>query len=417
MFLNLETIPLDHTPAAVLLGGENGALPIARSLAMGGVKTIIVASERPDDQTFHSRHCNRKIVLHRFDVSNDDRNVSTLIQLSRSLTRTPILFWGSDRETLFIHRNRKALAEFFHFLLPDEALTETLVDKGKFSQFAESHNIPIPATRLFYSLRYLLNQRDTLPYPCTIKPVYMSLWYSDFIKKHFGTYKHVLQRIEHPDELARYISILPNIDKGVVVQQYINGPDNELFSFHGYFNSKSEPVACFVGRKIRTNPIHFGGSAYIETVHRPDLMDFCLAICRRIGLRGVVKIDCKQDSTTGKIYVLEFNLRFNLWEQLGAFAGINIPRIWYDDFSGNGHCQQSGTYEAGRRWLYFAADLRALPQYLRSGEWTLWEWLKSYRGQKVYHTLDWQDPWPLFCSLPRFLKRKFHRLHIHRVHV
>jgi predicted ATP-grasp superfamily ATP-dependent carboligase len=412
-----ERTQITGAPPAVLLGGENGALPIARSLAQGGVETIIVASERPDDQTFHSRYCSRKVVLQRFDKANDAHNIGVLKALAESLAEKPILFWGSDRETLFIHRNRKCLAQWYRFLLPDEELTDSLVDKGRFAEFARRKGLPVPETRVFHGLRNILRERYALPYPCTVKPVYMSLWYSDFIKKHFGTYKHVLQRIASPEELVDYVCILPNIDKGIVVQRFIEGQDDELYSFHGYFNSSSEPVASFVGRKIRTNPIHFGGSAYIETIHRPDLMEFCQNVCKRIHFRGVVKIDCKRDTRTGQIYILEFNLRFNLWEHLGTSAGINIPRIWYDDLAGNNHEHTPRSYEAGRRWLYFAADLRALPQYLKSGEWTLRSWITSYRAPKVYHTLDWHDPLPLLFSLPRFLKRKLQRLRLLRAHI
>lgn len=202
--------------------------------------------------------------------------------------------------------------------------------------------------------------------------------------------------------------MLPNIDKGVVIQQFIEGRDEMLFSFHGYFNVRCEPVACFIGRKIRTNPIHFGGSAFIETVHRPDFMQFCLNLCRHIGFVGVVKIDCKLDASTGQYTILEFNPRFNLWEYLGASAGVNIPRAWYDDLAGN-PCRTSLTCEAGCRWLNLAADLCALPAYVRSGEWTFWQWIRSHRGPTVFHTFEWKDPMPFLISFPRFLRRRVTR--------
>lgn len=392
----------------VLLGGENGALPIARSLARGKLNTVIVASERSDDPTFPSRYCKVKIHLERFQETTDARNVNTLVDLARSLQEKPVLFWGSDRETLFIHRNREVLGRWFRFVLPDAELTEILVDKGRFAAFAKQMGLPVPETFLFSNLQEILKHGESLPYPCTIKPVYMSYWYSDIIKKKFGTYKHTLRRLTSAAELEPYLLQLPNIDKGVVVQRFIEGRDEDLISFHAYINADGIPMACFVGRKIRTNPIHFGGSAYIETIHRPDFMEFCLTVCSKIGFTGVVKIDCKRDAVTGEYIILEFNSRFNLWEYLGATAGVNIPKVWYDDLCGKAPVPTS-TYQAGRRWLNCSADLRALQAYRRAGEWTLMEWLSSYLAPKVYHTFDWRDPWPLVFSFPRFVKRQVGR--------
>ena len=97
--LRTPSVP-KHPVPAVVLGGENGALPIVRSLAMGGLKSVVVASERPDDPTFRSRYCTAKVVLERFDPSSDERNLRTLVGLARLLDERPVLFWGSDREVL-----------------------------------------------------------------------------------------------------------------------------------------------------------------------------------------------------------------------------------------------------------------------------------------------------------------------------
>jgi predicted ATP-grasp superfamily ATP-dependent carboligase len=405
-----NSAPVRRIPP-VLLGGENGAIPIVRALVQGGIREVIVASERPDDPTFHSRYCCRKVPLARFDERTDQANVQTLIALALSLREKPVLFWGSDREILFINRNRGILARWYRFVFPHPELTENLVDKGRFAAFALAEGLPVPETVVFSNGEEILRQIHSIPFPCTIKPVHMSNWYSNLVKKQFGSYKHALRRLNSPEEMERYIRLVPDIDKGVVVQRFIEGRDDELLSFHGHFNEEGEPVGCFVGRKIRTNPIHFGGSSYIETVHRPDFMEFCIDVCRQIGFTGIVKIDCKRDTQTGQYFILEFNARFNLWEHLGATAGVNLPLLWYDTLSGGCDIQArpSFAYEAGRRWLYVAADVRALPAYVRAGEWTLLSWARSYGTRTVFHSFDWRDPMPFITALPRFLARRFRK--------
>ena len=39
--------------------------------------------------------------------------------------------------------------------------------------------------------------------------------------------------------------------------------------------------------------------------------------------------------------------------------------------------------------------------FLPEGEVTLWSWLRSYRGQRVYAYAAWDDPGPILNSLSR----------------
>jgi len=391
-------------PVPVILGGENGALPIVRSLAKIGLRSI-VASEHADDLTFKSRYCTEAVVLREFDPSTDQENVRILADLSQRLGVKPVLLWSSDREVLFLSRNQAELAQWYRFIMCEPSLTEQIVDKAKFSLLADAKDLPVPKTIFFYSREEILNRLGSLPLPCIIKPVYMKDWYTPYIKLRYGSYKHALHRLRTQEEVRDFVKDLPNIERGIVVQEFIEGRDEQICSFHGYFDEAAEPVAAFVGRKIRTSPPGFGGSAFIETMHDPEFLNLGIDICRRIGFKGVVKIDFKKHPVTDKYIILEFNPRFTLWNYLGAFAGLNIPAMWYNDLTGR-KVQPSTAYEPGRRWVCVRADLRALPAYLKSREWTLWQWLRSYAAPKVYHTWAWDDPWPFAFVLPRFVARR-----------
>lgn len=391
-------------PVPVVLGGENGALPIVRALAKIGLRSI-VASERKDDITFHSRYCAEKILLKEFEAATDEENVATLRALSQRFPTKPVLFWGSDREVLFLNRTQQELSKWYRFVMCDSQLSDRIVDKAQFSLLAGERGLPVPVTMFFYSRQEILDNLHRIPLPCIIKPVFMKDWYTSYIKVKYGSYKHALHRLASVDEVRDFIKDLPNIDKGVVVQEFIDGRDEYLCSFHAYVNNAGEPVAAFVGRKIRTSPIHFGGSAFIETFHDDEFMQLGLEVCRKIPFKGIVKIDFKRNARTNKLIILELNPRFTLWNYLGAFAGINIPALWYRDLSGE-TVRPTMEYKPHRRWVCFRADIRALPAYLKAGEWTLLGWLKSYMAPKVYHTFAWDDPWPLVFTLPRFISRR-----------
>jgi D-aspartate ligase len=400
-------------PVPVVLGGEHGMLPIVRSLALGGLRSI-VASADPYDIAFYSRYCMRRVLLKELHTSNDRWNTSTLIDLSTSLGENPVLLWGSDEEVMFLNRNREELSNLFRFTLAEKALTYSLVDKVRFARLTLDYGLPVPCTQVFATRDDLFRNLSQITFPCIVKPAFGHDWNEPVVKVRYGTYKHALQRIVSPDELMAYIETLPPAGHGVVLQPYIDGSDEHLVSFHGYFNKPGHLLAGFVGRKIRVSPIHVGGSSYVETMENPTLFQLGIEICRRLAFEGIVKIDFKWDSLHDRYYLLEFNTRFTLWNHLGAFAGVNLPLLWYRDLIGD-TLPTATRAIPGRRWLCVWQDLRAFPQYYRAGEWTVGSWLRSYFAPKVYHTFDWKDPLPLIIRLPRLLRRKYRMLRLKRM--
>jgi D-aspartate ligase len=395
------------------MGGEHGALPIVRTLAKHDLWSVVV-SEEPEDITFRSRFCAQKLILERFEPDSDEVNVSRLVLLASSFREAPVLYWGSDREALFLSRNRKVLQAMFRFHLAHSCLIEGLTNKARFADLSRAHSLPVPETFTFNSIEEIKQSIASIPFPCTVKPVCVGDWCSSLLKARFGTYKHALKRLETKSDLLAHLPLLPHFEKGVVLQRFIRGGDDRIFSFHGYFDATGGLRAGFIGRKIRTNPIEFGGSAYVETVTMPELIALSVDICSRLGYIGVVKIDYKRETQTQKWYLLEFNPRFTLWEQVGAWAGMNIPALWYDDLTGK-HSPPLTSYRPGMRWLCLSQDLRSFPAYYRSGQWSIGAWLRSYVAPKIYHTFAWNDPWPIMFSFPRFLRRKFSRWKIRRL--
>src|SRR6266480_5798567 len=79
-----------------------------------------------------------------------------------------------------------------------------------------------------------------------------------------------------------------------------------------------------------------------------DVCSSDLELVRRLGLRGVAKLDFKR-APDGQLYLLEVNPRFTLWHHLGARAGVNIPALVYADLAGlpRGRVLQA---RAGVRW-------------------------------------------------------------------
>jgi predicted ATP-grasp superfamily ATP-dependent carboligase len=127
-------------------------------------------------------------------------------------------------------------------------------------------------------------------------------------------------------------------------------------------------------------------------------------------LVGPVKLDFKQDSRSGKLYLLEINARYTLWNYLGAVCGVNLPYTAYSSLLGK-RCECSSNYRTDVRWLSFSNDLRAfLRDYYPAGELSWVQWLGSFRGRKVYDVFSWHDPVPFGTSLLQYSRALAARL-------
>lgn len=202
-------------------------------------------------------------------------------------------------------------------------------------------------------------------------------------------------------ELGRMIARIESFSSDFVVQEQITGGEEHVYSFHAYLDASRRSLGHYVGRKIRTYPRTAGVSTYLELVSEPELCRVGFEVLERLGLVGVVKLDFKRDPGTGRFYLLEVNPRFNLWNHLGAAAGVNLPMLAYQDLTGL-PASPSPEARTGVRWLSLADDTRTFVRlFAPAGELTLWSWLASLRGPKVYDVFAWDDPSPFVMSLVR----------------
>lgn len=391
--------------AVILTGeGDRGALDMLRSLAREAIRSIVVSTV-PNEIASRSRYCEELVLVHPYHPANDGLNLAILIELGRRYPDRPVLLYGEDINMLFVSRCRDTLARYYRFLMPPPGLAEMFVNKAEFQRLAESHGLPVPASRVALSYEELADASQRISYPAFVKPAYTMNWSFDTpaLRKKYRGYKFALRPYRSAKEMLEFCSELPFGNGGVVVQEFIEGTDREIYSFHGYFDEHSQPLGYFIGRKIRTYPIHQGGSACIETVDEPSVAAIGITALQKVGFRGIVKIDMKRNPRDGKFQILEVNPRYNLWESLGAFAGMNLTTIAYHHQRGEAAGPTKATYALGYKWLFFKQDIRSFfSGYWRNGEWTIWQYLASLHGKKIYQMWDWKDPWPFFVSAMYF---------------
>lgn len=397
-------------------GGSPAAYDIVRSLGIAGIGSH-VASAQPDEIAFHSSYCARRLVVPGFNAGREEELLRLMLDFGKSVGEGSVLYYASDAELTFVWRFRRQLQEVYRFLLPSDATMEALCNKVRFAEFARLHNLPAPATRIVADKSELLVMLPLVKFPCIVKPAFSQdwVWETEEQQARFGPYKKALRRFESPGALADFCAALPERASGFLIQSYIEGRDEAIVSFHGYFDEQSRCLGYFIGRKIRTYPPHTGGSVYIETLHQQALADRSIDYLRRIAFQGIVKIDFKWDPDDAEFKILEINPRYNLWELLGAYAGANLSCIAYRHQNGLSNTPQV-SYRAGTRLLYVKQDLRAFfGGYRKTKEWTLRAYLRSLMTKKQYGVFDPRDPVPFLVSALGFLKRKLLRRNAMRI--
>ncbi|MBI4427793.1 MAG: hypothetical protein HY562_01610 [Ignavibacteriales bacterium] len=397
-------------------GGAPGAYDIVRCLDMEGVRTA-VASSQSNDIAFASRSCADKIILPPFRPSFEVSIFNILRAYASQCTDRPVLFYASDSELSFVNRYRDELEPHFRFCLPDKEVIEFLFNKVRFAGEAQKYGLPVPSTLRVHSLEELKAQMSDNILPCIVKPAYSQdwVWETDKQRKKYGPYKTALRRFTSAKDLFDFCKDLPARSSGYLVQSYVEGRDETITSFHGYFNELSECKAFFVGRKIRTYPPHTGGSTYIQSTYNPELARQSIESLRKMKFCGVVKIDYKWDERSGEFKMLEVNPRYNLWEVLGAYAGVNLAYIAY--------CHQYGlitsfpqTYRNNTRLLYFKQDARAFFNgYRKTHEWPFASYLLSLLKFNHYRVFDMKDPVPFIVSTLAFVKRNLSRIFLGKI--
>ncbi len=311
----------------------HGDLNMLRCFAGTGVRTVILSSD-PEDPCFFSRHCGQRRLI--ADAAVDPTGaLADLRELGKLVPGRPVFFYGDDAMLLLVSRHRKELGDRFRFLLPAATLVEALVDKLRFAALARELSLPVPRTVTSTEHRTGAEIAAELPLPVILKPFCHLGWRTSpaVLGLGAGPLKALIAR--DGDELQRMVGQrMASFSPDFVAQEFIPGGEEHVYSFHAYLDAERRPLGHYVGRKIRTYPRRAGVSTYLELTVDPELTRIGFEVLARLGLAGVVKLDFKRDPDTGRFYLLEVNPRFNLWNHLGAAAGVNLPWLAYRDLAG-----------------------------------------------------------------------------------
>jgi predicted ATP-grasp superfamily ATP-dependent carboligase len=392
-------------PEAVLIGGFGQLRP----LAAAGLFPLVVRRS-PRDILRYSRHFRDSGLVMPDGERDEQPFVDALLRLSATLPERPVLYYGDDRLLRFVARNQQRLREGYRFEMPDRELVEACLDKTRFCALGERVGLALPRQLVATPELDAAQIERTIGFPCALKPDSHDGWFDSEAVRERGRGPQKILRADDRAECEAALAAIRRFSDRFIVQEFIPGGEDRIYSFHAYVSRRPRPRAAYVGRKIRTLPSLAGESTMVRLVANDEVMRLGWETTERLGLTGLIKIDFKHDVARDRYYVLEVNLRSTLWNQLGARCGINLPELAYRDLCDQ-PCETGSEYRTDVRWLHLTRDLRTFfGDYYPSGQLTLGRWLRSYAGPTTYAVFAWDDPLPCLAHWATTLRKAGRRV-------
>ena len=321
----------------VLDGMWNKSLAAVRSLGKRGFH--VTAGERTYlAATLFSRYCSRRIIY----PSPSDRPEEFLECLERELATgdydVVIPMEWNTQVLLTDPANRHRLERYTKIPFVDADLAGYVNDKAQLMRFAKTQGIEIPETYFVEGMEELKEIAENLDYPAVIKP-------------RISSGSRGLVYVRNKRELLQLYPVIHERYPFPIIQDCLQ-VEGDCFGVGVLLNSRSQPRASFVYRRIRSYPVSGGPSTLRESVKTDDIRDIAVSLFESLKWSGVAHAEFKIDPRDGKPKLLEINPRFWGSLALAIEAGVDFPFLLYK-LAMDGDVEPVMDYQAGVqcRWL------------------------------------------------------------------
>jgi predicted ATP-grasp superfamily ATP-dependent carboligase len=303
---------------AVVVGGSLNALGVIRSLSQGQMPIFVVETTRQASACW-SRYC-------RFVSAPSLRGpllVATLVELGTRLGSRPVLILTSDESVDTISLARSEIETLYRISLPSAEIVRALADKSEFQLLAARERFRVPRGVEVSNIDDVA-QIGQLTAPVVIKPADKTLVLADVAER--------AVRADTFPEAERVAQRMLRQAPCLIVQEWIDGPETEIFFSLFSCDRDGRLLGLFHGRKLVCSPPMIGTTAVC--VAAPEaaaaLTTQTHIFIERVGYRGLGSLEFKRDSKTGEFVIIEPTVGRTDWqEEIATLCGINLPLLTY----------------------------------------------------------------------------------------
>jgi D-aspartate ligase len=249
--------------------------------------------------------------------------IDGLAALGSRLPSRPVLILTSDESVNAVSEFRSEIDPLFRISLPTAEMVQTLSDKTLFQTFAEREGFAVPRS-------VTLTDGADLELLCTLAPP-LILKPADKTLVLNGTAERATRAdslAEAQTAAARMLACAPR----VIAQEWIDGPDTEIFFTLFSCDRHCKSVGLFPGRKLVCSPPAVGSTAICVAAPEvaDELRDKTLQFIERVRYRGLGSLEFKRDSRTGQFVIIEPTVGRTDWqEEIATLCGVNLPLLTY----------------------------------------------------------------------------------------
>jgi predicted ATP-grasp superfamily ATP-dependent carboligase len=202
-------------------------------------------------------------------------------------------------------------------------MVRALADKSLFHELAEREGFAVPrSVNLTHSSQ--LGRLSELSLPLIVKPADKTLVLN-------GTAERAVQARTLPEAQSAAAHMLTSAPR-IIVQEWVDGPDTEIYFTLFSCDRDGTPVGLFVGRKLVCSPPAIGSTAVC--VAAPEvarqLIEPTLQFIGRVGYRGLGSLEFKRHRDTGRFFIIEPTVGRTDWqEEIATLCGVNLPLMTY----------------------------------------------------------------------------------------
>lgn len=381
-------------PYAVLIGLDSmQGIQMARILSAKKVPVVAIA-QKSNYYGCRTRCCEEIL----FGNTGSDQLIDMLMEIGPRFPEKPVLIPCQDQNVILACRHRDRLQQYYRLQQAPQEIVETFMDKVKFYKYAAENDLPIPKTYFISSLEEIRRASESVDYPCLLKPAVRSVaWERQTTQKAF--------KINTVEELLAVYREYSPLAGEMILQQWVEGNDECLISYNGYFTDDSQPIGSFISRKIRQWPPRTGQSSLSIECRNDFVLETALRLFKESKFRGMGYLEVKRDANTGEHYIIEPNIgRPTGRSAIAESGGVELHYAMYCDIAGLPLPAMQPQKYGKARWIHSIRDFRSALFYWREGELSLGQWLASLRGRKSYALFSWRDPLPFLYAMKLAVK-------------
>src|SRR5919201_1230265 len=393
-------IAIQETSTPVVLLGlfNHVGVGLVRSLGRLGVRAYAVHPDATAPSS-RSRYCRHTFEWDLGRAAAED-SVAYLLAVAEELGERAILVPTEDISCMFVADNADALRDQFLFPPQPPGLARSLSSKRGMYTLCREHGVPTPETYFPESRAEVEEFIASATFPVVLKVVDTPVFGEDDPLRS-GAGKAIAR--DGTELLESYDRWCRSGYGDVLLQEYIPGGPESVWMFNGYFDSASDCLAGFTGRKLRQYPPDTGQTSLGLCVRNDVVAETTRTFFKQLGYRGIVDLGYRYDARDGSYKLFDVNPRLGAAFRLFVGTkGMDVARAMYLDMTGQP--VPATTQREGRKWLVENYDLASCAKYRRDGRLPIRAWLRSFEDVEEAAWLAVDDPAPFGMMVWRSLQ-------------